>query len=67
MAMELILILLYLLSFITLGPAAAPSAIALVLPSSDSARLDLQSDGLAFLDSINGPIAPIVVLGPYRR
>jgi hypothetical protein len=51
-------------------PAAAAAAprgpVALVHPQAGHTRLDLDPAGLAFLESLEGPIAPVVVIGPYR-
>jgi hypothetical protein len=51
-------------------PAAAAAAprgpVALVHPQAGHTRLDLDPAGLAFLESLEGPVAPVVVIGPYR-
>jgi hypothetical protein len=39
----------------------------IVLPDpADPTKLTLRSEGLDFLRSVRGPIAPVVVIGPYR-
>ncbi|KAG2441877.1 hypothetical protein HXX76_003484 [Chlamydomonas incerta] len=46
------------------GYVAEP--VALVLPVESRSQLAVQEEGLALLRSIPGPVAPVVVIGPYR-
>ncbi|KAK9908714.1 hypothetical protein WJX75_001863 [Coccomyxa subellipsoidea] len=39
---------------------------ALVQPIQDATKLSLKEDGLEVLRRIKGPVAPVVVIGPYR-
>lgn len=39
---------------------------ALVQPIQDATRLNLEKNGLDVLRRIKGPVAPVVVIGPYR-
>ena len=39
---------------------------AIVQPIADKTSLHLESDGLAILREILSPVAPVVVIGPYR-
>lgn len=44
-----------------------PRPVPIVLPDpADPTKLTLRSEGLDFLRSVRGPIAPVVVIGPYR-
>lgn len=45
-------------------PAAC--SVALVLPQAGQSKLTLEPSGLDLLSSITQPVAPIVVIGPYR-
>ena len=44
----------------------APCRVPLILPMAGNSRLEVQEEGLALLKSISGPVAPVVVIGPYR-
>ncbi|KAG2451674.1 hypothetical protein HYH02_003454 [Chlamydomonas schloesseri] len=46
------------------GYVAEP--VALVLPVDSRSQLAVQPEGLELLRSIRGPVAPVVVIGPYR-
>lgn len=40
--------------------------VALVLPVESMSQLEVRKEGLALLNSIRGPVSPVVVIGPYR-
>lgn len=35
-------------------------------PVADHSKLELDETGLAVLEGIQGPVSPVVVIGPYR-
>jgi len=41
-------------------------ALPLVLPTANHLQLEVQAEGLAALEAIQGPVAPVIVIGPYR-
>lgn len=43
-----------------------PCRYALVNPVPSTSHLQVAQEGLQFLESIDKPVAPIVVIGPYR-
>lgn len=38
----------------------------LVLPVVGNSKLEMQQEGIDLLNSLEGAIAPVVVIGPYR-
>ncbi|KAG1661270.1 hypothetical protein FOA52_003728 [Chlamydomonas sp. UWO 241] len=48
------------------GCAAAGHPVALVLPVEGTSHLAVQREGVDLLNSLNGSVAPVVVIGPYR-
>jgi hypothetical protein len=53
-----------LLEFLILPETSCSYAI--VQPIADKTSLHLESEGLAVLRKITSPVAPVVVIGPYR-
>lgn len=45
---------------------ALPCRFALVHPVTDHTKLAVDEEGLAMLERLPGPIAPVFVIGPYR-
>ncbi|PNW71646.1 hypothetical protein CHLRE_16g663050v5 [Chlamydomonas reinhardtii] len=48
------------------GHSYVAEPVALVLPVESRSQLAVQEEGLELLRSIQGPVAPVVVIGPYR-
>jgi Guanylate-binding protein, N-terminal domain len=47
-------------------PAAAPPRLAVVRPVQDHTKLAIDEEGLRAIRRFEGPVVPVVVIGPYR-
>ena len=47
-------------------PGSARKPIPLLVPSKDHSKLELSQEGLDFIRRLDGGIAPVIVIGPYR-